>query len=779
MATGAIAGLRVVEMCGWNGVLAGRLLADAGADVVRVVGSNDPIRLMEPRTGTHGVSLQDAWYNAGKRLMAAPQPEVLADLLRGADVLVHDGEADALDSERLAEFRDRGLVQVTVSPFGLSGPWASYRAPDIVANAMSGSASVTGDAATGPLNGYGNQSYHTVGLYAAVCAMVGIVSRRHTGRGMHIDLSAHEALASCTEQVLMQWFFPEGGPWRSRIAERLGSLHWSRAYEVYGDRHGEGLMVTASLRPLDVLVPWLDETGEADDLADSTRYPSVIDLVRDLPHVMEVLKRWVGNHDADELFFEAQRRHQPFGAVWDIPKAVASPQLQSRGYFQDVPVAGGRTIPFPGRFFRTSADGEHPRPPLAMSSTSAGWDERPSPAQQAQPAARGPLEGIRVLDFTHVLAGPFGTRLLGDLGAEVIKVGSAKRGGGANSTAHPYYLSWNRNKRSINLDMSTAAARDIARKIAVKSDVVIDNFSNGVLARWGLDYRSLAPANPRVTSIAMGGMGKDGPWQDFVTFAPTIHALVGLTYLTGVPGRNDLGYGFSLTDHLSGLAAALAALEGVEHASRTGAGLEVDLSQYELGMGLMAPACLDYFVNSRSPLPPGNAPAFGNDAPHGIYPCAGDDAWIAIVCSIDEEWRAAATVLGLDPSESGWADHATRVADRARLDAKVAVATKHRERFALMEALQAVGVAAGPVMTAQDLVESDPQMAARDFFGTAESERFGTYGLDRFPAIFDGVRPARYDGPVANGADTYDVLSTLLELDDETIAGLMAEGALT
>ncbi len=779
MKKGALAGLRVLEMCGWNGVLAGRMLADAGADVVRLVGNDDLINDAPPHTGTDGISLQDIWYNAGKRLLADPDQATLDDLLRGADVLLHDPGAGGLSDALLTECRERGLVQVTVSPFGLSGPWAAYRAPDIVANAMSGSASVTGDSETGPLNGYGNQSYHTVGLYAAVCSMVGIVARRRTGRGVHIDLSAHEALASCTEQVLMQWFFPEGGPWRSRIAERLGSLHWSRAYEVYGDKRGDGLMVTASLRPLDVLVPWLAETGEADDLADPTRYPTVIDLVRDLPHVMDVLDRWVGNHDADELFFEAQRRHQPFGAVWDIPKAVASPQLEARGYFQDIELRPGHTVRFPGRFFRTSEDGEHPRPAKHVSPEEAAWAARPPQVAPDVGAHDRPLEGIRVLDFTHVLAGPFGTRLLGDLGAEVIKVGSAKRGGGANSPAHPYYLSWNRNKRSISLDMSTEPARDIARRIAAKSDVVIDNFSNGVLARWGLDHDSLARANPRVTSIAMGGMGKDGPWQDFVTFAPTIHALVGLTYLTGVPGRNDLGYGFSLTDHLSGLAAALAALEGVEHAARTGTGLDVDLSQYELGMGLMAPACLEYFANGTSPMPPGNTPAYGNEAPHGIYPCAGDDAWIAIVCSSDIEWTAAAGVLGIAATGEAWADGDRRADDRERLDEALATATQGWERFELMEALQAVGVAAGPVMNAQDLVERDPQLAARSFFGTAESERFGTYGLDRFPATFDGARPARYDGPVATGADTYDVLSTLLELDDETIAGLMAEGALT
>jgi crotonobetainyl-CoA:carnitine CoA-transferase CaiB-like acyl-CoA transferase len=178
------------------------------------------------------------------------------------------------------------------------------------------------------------------------------------------------------------------------------------------------------------------------------------------------------------------------------------------------------------------------------------------------------------------------------------------------------------------------------------------------------------------------------------------------------------------------------------------------------------------------PEPPGNRATFGDCAPHGIYPCAGEDAWIAIACRDDVEWSAAASVLGLRGPAS-WDTLAGRLADLDALDAAIASATGGCDRFELMERLQAAGVPAGPVMTAQDLVERNPHLAQREFFGTAESERFGTYGLDRFPALFDGARPARYDGPVAAGTDTFDVLASILGMDDEAIAELMAEGALT
>ncbi len=447
---------------------------------------------------------------------------------------------------------------------GLSGPWAAMKTNDLVANALSGAASVTGNAETPPLTGYGNQTYHTVGLYAAICALAAVRAARATGEAQHVDLSAHEALISCTEQVLMQWFFP-GGTWGTPIAARQGSLHWSTAYEIYPASDNQGVMVTAALHFADVLLPWLKEDGAAQDLADPERFPTIISMIRDLPYVMKVLRDWVATYDGDALFYEAQRRHEPFGVVWDVAKAAATPQIAARKYFQPVQVDGVGPVQMPGRLFRTDGDTGHPAPPARVDAASLTWSPRTSRRSASSATPRAPLAGVRILDFTHVLAGPFGTRVLGDLGADVIKITAASRSGGANTPDHPYYMCWNRNKRNVSLNMAVPEAREVARRLAATSDVIMENFSAGVLNRWRLDRASLAATNPGISVIAMGGMGQDGPWSDFVTFAPTIHALTGLTYLTNPAGRHDLGYGFSLTDHLSGLAGALAALE----ASRT------------------------------------------------------------------------------------------------------------------------------------------------------------------------------------------------------------------
>lgn len=784
---GPLGGLRVIEAAGWNGVLAGRLLAEAGADVVRVVPPDgDPLDAEPPFFGDSAVSIQATFYNAGKKVLvldlADPSGKAAFLELAGcADLLIEDWPpaSPPVGRDELAS-ANPSLVHVSVTPMGQDGPWRDWRVNDLVANALCGSAWLTGDATSPPISGYGNQSHHTVGLYAAVVGLAGLHAARNTGQGVHIDLSAHEALVTCTEQLLMQWFFPNG-MWGTPIARRQGSLHWSGAYEVYPARDGHGVMVTASLKLTEVLVPWLIECGAAGDLADREKYPDVIAMVKNLPYVMRVLRDWVATWDGEALFFEGQRRHQPFGVVWNIEEALTrSPQVVAREYLYTADVPGVGPAQLPGRFFRTSSDGPPPAPPVRVAGSSVPWDRRSPPRP---PALKGstpsrPLEGIRVLDFTHVLAGPFGTRILGDLGAEIIKVSSAKRSGGANSPDHPYYVCWNRNKKSVTLDMSRPEARAIARELALRCDVIVENFSAGVLKRWGLDRDSLADDHPGVTVISMGGMGQDGPWRDFVTYAPTIHALTGLTYLTNPEGTYTGGYGFSLTDHLSGLAASLAALEGIEHRRRTGQGLAVDLAQYELGLGIMGPALVDYLANGANPEPRGNRHPFDAWAPHGIHPAAGEDRWIAIAARGDDEWRRLAGVLGIDPG-GPYATHAGRVAARRELDAEIAARTRLEDAFELAERLQRAGVHAGPVQHAGDLANRDPQLAAREFFGSARAEKWGEYGLDRFPARFNGERPAIYEGVRQVGEDTFDVLSTILGYDDERIAALMADGVLS
>ena len=781
-----LAGLRVIEHAGWAGAFAGRLLAGGGADVVRVIPpGGDALEREPPFFGESDISIQATWYNAGKRVFALDLTRAdgrarFGDLLAEADLLIEDWRGDEAPFAGVAlDERSPRLVRLSVTPMGRGGPWAGLAVNDLVATALCGAASITGTPETPPLTGYGNQTAHTTGLYAAVCALAGVRLRDASGRGCHIDLSGHEALIACTEQLLMQWLFPDGGRWTSPVARRQGSLHWSSGYEIYPDRDGNGLMVTPSLGLLETLIPWLQETDAAGDLADRERYPDLIALVKEMPHVMETLRDWTAQNEADALFEEAQRRRLPFGAVWPVSKTLESPQIAARGYLPEREVEGFGRVPFPARLLTTDRDGPTPGPPASV--REAPWGPHPTLAETgSEPSPAAPLAGLRVLDFTHVLAGPFGTRVLADLGADVLKVGTATRNAGANTIKHPYYLCWNRNKRSLTLDMRREEARELARRLASHCDAITDNFSAGVLERWGLDRASLAETNPGVSVVSMGGMGNSGPWRDFVTFAPTIHALTGLTFLTNPPGRQDIGFGYSLTDHLSGVAAALGVLEGVEHRRRTGQGLAVDVSQYELGLGLMAPAFLDYLANGVDPAPVGNRHPFDAWAPHGVYPAHSEDRWVAIAVRGDEQWRALCEAME-DPAlahDPRFASHQARIAHQDALDGCIAAWTASRDRYEVMAACQARGIAAGAVQDGRDLGERDPQLAARDFWGTVTTEDGGAQNAERFPARFDGLRPSPATAARSLGADTFDVFTEILGLSPEEIAALVADGVL-
>ncbi len=209
-----------------------------------------------------------------------------------------------------------------------------------------------------------------------------------------------------------------------------------------------------------------------------------------------------------------------------------------------------------------------------------------------------PLEGLRVLDFSHVLAGPFATRVLGDMGADVVKINSASRAVGANDPTHPYYLMWNRNKRALALDMANPESRPLCRALCEQADVVIDNFSVGVLDRWGVGYDAVSAVNPGVIYVQMSGMGDGGPWSKYVTYAPTIHALAGLTHMTGVPGREDIGIGFSYNDHQAGLHGAFCHSSSLSFAGRlVGGDNGFDVSQFEVGVNFARPLVIGFLCH--------------------------------------------------------------------------------------------------------------------------------------------------------------------------------------
>lgn len=390
-----------------------------------------------------------------------------------------------------------------------------------------------------------------------------------------------------------------------------------------------------------------------------------------------------------------------------------------------------------------------------------------------------PLEGIRILDFTHVLAGPFATRVLGDLGADVVKVNATSRAVGVNSSVHPYYMMWNRNKRALSLEMSQPSARETARQLCDKADVVIDNFSVGVLDRWGIGYEEVQKTNPGVVYVQMSGMGEGGPWSNFVTYAPTIHALAGLTYLTSTPDRQDMGLGYSYNDHMAGLHAVVGLLSCLASREQSGRGQRIDLSQFEVGVNFAGTELLDCAANGRSAEPTGNRPAYTIEAPHGCYRCSGeqspaveDERWVAIACTSDAQWESLRTVMG-NPAwaaDSRYAATEGRVADADKIDAEIARWTIQYTPEDIMQRCQAVGVPAGVVQSGRDLVENDPQLKHTRFLRQLEGvPEFGETFADALPMRFEKTPCETYERVRAIGEDNEAVLGEWLGMSPEDV----------
>jgi benzylsuccinate CoA-transferase BbsF subunit len=386
---------------------------------------------------------------------------------------------------------------------------------------------------------------------------------------------------------------------------------------------------------------------------------------------------------------------------------------------------------------------------------------------------RSILQGIRVLDCSWVLAGPYATRLLADFGAEVIKVHPLAEEAD-DKFSRDYYKTWNRNKRSITLDVNKPAGLEIARKLVTMCDIVVENFNPRVMINWGLDYPELKKVKPDIILLSMSVAGQTGPSSHYSGFGPTVQALSGLSYLTGYPGQPPSGIGYSYSDHAAALYGSLAVLAALEYRRQTGAGQHIDLSQMETATSLLADSILDYTQNSIEPRPLGNRSP--QAAPHGIYPCLGRDRWCAIAVTSEVEWSGFKKALGLLAwtSEARFATASDRLTNADALEELVSQWTRELPAEKVMERLQKEGVPAGVVQNAADLA-CDPQLLAGGFFAALENPAPDNKLVDASPIKLSDS-PARYrQGAPAPDQDNAYVYGQLLGMTKDQIESLKQE----
>ena len=411
-----------------------------------------------------------------------------------------------------------------------------------------------------------------------------------------------------------------------------------------------------------------------------------------------------------------------------------------------------------------------------------------------------PLEGIRVLDFTHIVAGPQCTRILGDLGAQVIKVEqgqamdvtrSAALGGiggipGVNRSGMFEYF--NRNKLSITINALLPAGLDLIKKLVSVSDVVIENFSSRVLERWGLSYEEQCELKKDIIYVSITGFGHIGRLRDYSTWGPTAQALSGLTFMSGLPGERPAGWGYSFLDHTAGYNAAIATLMAIHHRNRTGEGQWLDVSQVESGMILTGPAVLDYTANGRPYRrpgnPTGNRSANPRVAPHNAYRCAGDDEivageprqrWCVISIFTEEDWQKFCKAIGSPEwtADPKFATNVDRVANEDELDRLIEEWTIDKMPHEVMHRLQAAGVAAGAVQTNEDKVVRDPQLRSREFIQKVpHREVEDSFETDSLPFKFSHTEHRIRQASPPLGSDTQFILTEVLGLSEGEITEL-------
>ncbi len=415
-----------------------------------------------------------------------------------------------------------------------------------------------------------------------------------------------------------------------------------------------------------------------------------------------------------------------------------------------------------------------------LEETDRSGDERPLP-----------LAGVRVCDFTWIVAGPQATRILADLGADVVKVenesyldsmrlGLQIPGGPTGYNGSGFHGNFNRNKRGITANLHHPSGREAAERLIATSDIVIENFSAGAFERMGFGWEKLQELNPNAIYISLSGFGQTGRDNSYITWGPTAAAVSGATQMSGLPDEDPAGWGYSYLDHTAGYYGAIAALMALAHRRRTGEAQHVDMAQIETGMVLTGVPVLDFQVNGRDYTRIGNRSEYPAIAPHNTYRCAGDDfeddRWIAIVAETEELWGVLCEVLGAPElaSDERFTSNEARKRHEDELDAAITALTRPREPRELMYALQARGVAAGLCQRTDDKMEHDEQLAARGFYPTAPHDELGEHRYEGYPAQFSDARWRMVRGAPLLGGDNMEVLSELGYTPEE-IGQMMAE----
>jgi crotonobetainyl-CoA:carnitine CoA-transferase CaiB-like acyl-CoA transferase len=493
---------------------------------------------------------------------------------------------------------------------------------------------------------------------------------------------------------------------------------------------------------------------------------------------------------AEEWFALALERRLPFVVVPDIATLLSSPAHRRRGSFGEVEIAGRRfeapRLPHNLTLTPPRRGGAAPR----AGSAEPAWRSAKRPPLPCGKGAGLPLAGVRVVDLSMGWAGPLATRQLADLGAEIIKVEACQypdwwRGNDARPETlaqklyekAPIFQLVNRNKTGITLDLTSPEGASLLKRLVAGADAVVENYSREVLPKLGLGYPALRAAKPDLVMVSMPAFGADHDWADCRAYGSTLEQASGLPSVSGEenwpPLLNHIAYG----DAVGGMNAAAALLIALAHRDRTGEGQHIDLSQVECMLPFVAPWIIEQSLTGR--VGPRTGSRHPVHAPHNVFRCAGEDAWIFVAVTGDAEWHSLCRAIGRPDLalDERLRDASGRRRHLAEIEAAVAAWTAERQADAAMDALQRAGVAAGVLRSPFRLTE-DPHLAARGFWQIVDRPFVGAHAQPSAPwREGDRPYPVRRPAPML-GEHTRETLARLLGLGAAELDALEKRGVI-
>ena len=828
--SGALDGVRIIDLTrNVAGPYASMLLASHGADVIKLEPPDgDPSRTFGPfphddihpeRSGLFlhlnrykrsvVVEPSSAAGAASIRALAAEAHVVLEDYATGSAAAWGWGW-------EVLHAANPALVLTSMTPFGQTGPYRNYRGSELTLQAIGGPLYTNGHQDREPLKLAGHYAHYHAGLTAALATLMALRRAEASGEGDWIDIALHECQAGCRDRQSTNLTI---AAYTGLAVGRLGTAVFRMGAGVRPCQDGYVNVMGGANR-----LPRLLRLIGREDLID---HPQLMNPPGTVPDdLTQAVERayavWLGTRNKRDIVAEAQASGLMAGSVNTIADVMQDPHFQIRGVWDDIDHPEAGLLQYPGRPFilsRSPRRGPQRAPLLNehASEIDVNMLQVSSPGRQtktAKTASDGPLglplQGIRVAEITVVWAGPHVTQLLAEWGADVVRVEPANKpqpytrgmegvptrqqGLALAAQGIPTRLAdndpgldpWNRNasfnsharnKRSMTCDIMTPAGREALLRLIAHCDVLVENNVPETMDKARINWEALHDINPRLIMLRMPAFALDGPYRNYRAFGLHVEAMVGHTHLRSYPGQSPELLSESLaSDGIAGVQGALAVMMALRHRERTGEGQLIEMPLTEGFLPVLGEFIMDYTMNGRDTPPQGNRHRW--HAPHNVYPCRGQDNWIAIDVGTDDEFAALCQVLGAQNlvGEPRFASAPARRDHIEALDEALCPLTREHDKEQLFHALQAVGVCAAPVRNAVEVLE-DPQLNARGFFESLptadEQKRYRYPGL-----MFRMARTpnALHSGPARLGEHNREIYCDLLGYSEKQMAALEQQG---